>query len=400
MITKPILLDETGQMMLSAMNRQNALLEIMASDKIAELTTNLEEIHRLVREGIAHEVLDIGDQINVSWSDGTNSYTVPLDIVHFGNVELQDGEIVPGMWLQWHYCTPFGVQFDNYEAFYVATEGLSAGTYHVTLAQTWSQAVAGSYQFTLTQDVPEGGYLMGFTTMADRAPSAWTVSSYASQTATSAIETVAVESGDGGTDLGTMPYNKAGTLNSMYRTGYGYHRWSQSGIRQWLNSKAAVGAWWTPQNAFDRAPSELSSQRGFMAGFDDDFLAILGKVKVTTALNTYEDFATDREDTYDTFFLPSLEQMYGTPQLAGAEGEYWEYWKRALGLTSPAGTGSSNVYEAYKTYAINAKTSAQNVRLRSASRGHSSPWGVSSAGYLGHNNPSSSDRCAPACVIC
>ena len=401
MITKPILLDETGQQMLSAMNRQNALLEIMASDKIAELTTNLDEIHRLVREGIAQEVMSIGDQINVAWSDGTNEYTVPMDIVHFGNVELEDGEILPGMWLQWHYCTPFGIQFDNYEAFYVATEGLAAGTYHVSLAQTWSKAIAGSYQFTLTQDVPAGGYLMGFTQMPDKNPDTWTVSSYTSQTAATAIETVAVASGDGGTDLGTMAYTVPGTLNCMQRVGYGYNRWSQSGIRQWLNSKAAAGSWWTPQNAFDRAPSELTSQRGFMAGFSDEFLRILGKVKVTTALNTVEGHATDREDTYDTFFLPSLEQMYGTPQLAGAEGEYWEYWKRALGLTSPSGTGSANIHEAYKTYAINAKTSAQSVRLRSASRGYAgSPWIVNSAGYLTYTYANLSFRCAPACVIC
>ena len=402
MITKPILLDETGQMMLSAMNRQNALLEIMASDKIAELTTNLEEIRRLVREGIAHEVLDIGDQINVNWSDGTNSYTVPLDIVHFGNVELQDGEIVPGMWLQWHYCTPFDIQFDNREAFYVAPEGgLAAGTYHVTLAQTWSQAVAGTYQFTLTQDVPEGGVLTGFSSMPDTAPSNWTVSSRSSQTSTELIETVAVESGDGGTDLGTMPYTVPSTLNSMQRVAYGYNRWSQSAYRQWLNSKAAAGAWWTPQNDFDVPPAQLAGQRGFMAGFDEEFLAVIGKVKVTTALNTVEGHAVDREVTYDTFFLPSLEQMYGTPQLAGAEGEYWEYWKRALGLTSPAGTGSSNKYDAYKIYAINAKTSAQRVRLRSATRGTAyTAWYVNSAGYL-HSAyiAYSSTRCAPACVI-
>lgn len=401
MITKPILLDETGQQMLSAMNRQNALLEIMAADKIAELTTNLDEIHRLVREGIAEEVLAIGDQINVAWSDGTNEYTVPLDIVHFGNVELEDGEIVPGMWLQWHYCTPFGIQFDNYEAFYVATEGLAAGTYHVSLAQTWSKAIAGSYQFTLTQDVPAGGYLMGFTQMPDKNPDTWTVSSYASQTATTAIETVAVASGDGGTDLGTMAYTVPGALNCMQRVGYGYNRWSQSGIRQWLNSKAAAGSWWTPQNDFDRAPNELASQRGFMAGFSDEFLSILGKVKVTTALNTVEGHATDREDTYDTFFLPSLEQMYGTPQLAGAEGEYWEYWKRALGLASPSGTGSANIHEAYKTYAINAKTSAQSVRLRSAHRGSAyGTWLVYSTGYLHSSTANGSGRCAPACVIC
>ena len=401
MITKPILLDETGQQMLSAMNRQNALLEIMAADKIAELTTNLDEIHRLVREGIAEEVLAVGDQINVAWSDGTNEYTVPLDIVHFGNVELQDGEIVPGMWLQWHYCTPFGVQFDGYEALYKATEALPAGTYHFTQASTWSAAAAGTYQFTLTQDVPAGGVIAGLQRLADTAIEGNTVKTYATPDATTPIETATVTAGNGGTDLGTISNTVPGALNSAQRLGYGYNRWSQSGIRQWLNSKAAVGAWWTPQNDFDMPPVELASQRGFMAGFSDEFLSILGKIKVTTALNTVEGLATDREDTYDTFFLPSMEQMYSTPQLAGAEGEYWEYWKRALGLTSPALTGSSYKYPGYLTYAINAKTSAQLVRLRSAFRGYAtSTWVVNSTGYLGGNYAYYSGRCAPACVIC
>lgn len=400
-IVKPILLDETGQLMVSAMNRQNALLEIMASDKIAELTTNLDEIHRLVRSGLAPEVFAAGDQINVAWSDGTNSYTIPFDIVHFGNVTLEDQEVVPGMWLQAHYCTPFGIQFDNAEAFYVAESELAAGTYHVTLAQNWGGAVGGTYQFTLTQAVPAGGMLTGFERMPDVAAENWTVKSWASQTATTATETVAVTAGDGGTDLGTLAYTTVGTLNSMQRTAYGYNRWSQSGIRQWLNSGAAAGSWWSAQNAFDRAPNELSAQRGFMAGFSNDFLSILGKIKVTTALNTVEGLADTSEDTYDTFFLPSLEQMYGTPQLAGVEGDYWEYWKRALGLSSPAGTGSANTYEAYKTYAINAQTSAQYVRLRSANRGGAvSTWLVSSPGYLGTNGAWSSYRCAPACVIC
>lgn len=399
-ITKPILLDETGQALLAAEHRRNALLEILASDKIATLTTNLNEIHQLVREGIASQVLAIGDQINVAWSDGTNDYTMPMDIVHFGDVELQDGETVPGMWLQCHYCTPFGVQFDNAEAFYVCESALPAGTYHVTLATTWSKATAGTYQFTLTQEVPAGGVLAGFERMPDVLPENWTVKSYTSPSAASPIETVAVTSGTEGTDLGTMASTTVGTLNSMQRTGYGYNRWSQSGIRQWLNSKAAAGAWWTSQNDFDMPPTELASKQGFMAGFSDEFLNILGKVKVTTALNTVEGLGDTSEDTYDTFFLPSLEQMYGTPQLSGVEGDYWEYWKRALGLTSPAGTGSANANEAYKTYAINAQTSAQNVRLRSAYRGYAYiTWNVYASGYLYTTYAWYSLRCAPACVI-
>lgn len=401
MITKPILLDETGQQMLSAMNRQNALLEIMAADKIAELTTNLDEIHRLVREGIAQEVLAVGDQINVNWSDGTTNYVVPLDIVHFGDVQLQDGETVPGMFLQWHYCTPFGIQFDNYEAIYKAAEGLAAGTYNFTLSETYSAAEAGTYQFTLTEDVPAGGIIAGLRALADNGIIGNTVKTYASNSATTEIETATVSAGNDGTSLGSFTKSVPGTLNCAQRFGYGYGRWSQSAYRQWLNSAAAAGSWWAPQNDFDTPPTELATKRGFMAGFDDEFLAILGKVKVRTALNTVEGLSDTYEDTYDTFFLPSLEQMYGTPQLADAEGPYWEYWKRALGLTSPALTGSSNKYDAYKTYAIEARTSAQYVRLRSASRGNANvAWLVSSTGFLGSFHAYNSLRCAPACVVC
>jgi hypothetical protein len=81
------------------------------------------KIKNLVRLGIAEKALPVGSQIVTNWTDkaANVTYVAPWDIVHYGNVTLQDGEIVPGMFLQWHYATPFGVQFDNYEAFYYAT---------------------------------------------------------------------------------------------------------------------------------------------------------------------------------------------------------------------------------------------------------------------------------------
>jgi hypothetical protein len=347
--------------------------------------------------GIANEVMTIGDQINVNWSDGATDYVMPFDIVHFGGVTLQDGEVVPGMFLQSHYALPAGVQFDNYEAFYLAPDGLEAGTYNVTIAQNWGKIQGGDYQFTLTKAVPSGGCLTGFEKISSAEN--WTVKSFADMETNTPIETVTVAVGSEGAALGIMPYNKAGeTVNSMYRTGFGYHRWSQSNIRQYLNSNADTGKWWTSQNVFDRAPSQLATMQGFMKGFSEDFLKILGKVKVTTALNTYEKFETDREDTYDTFFLPSLEQIYASPKLAGAEGEYWEYWKRALGLTSTAEI--NRAYEAYKTYALNSKSSLQSIQLRSASLGSLDIWSVLSTGVLGNYGPYNAIRCTPVCVVC
>ena len=99
-----------------------------------------------------------------------------------------------------------------------------------------------------------------------------------------------------------------------------------------------------------------------------------------------------------SLFSPSKEQIYNTPQIEG-EGEYWEYWKRALGLTSPS-ANYPTVYPAYKIYAINAKTSAQYVRLRSAYRGGAHfTWTVSSGGTVSNYGARTSSRALPSLVI-
>ena len=120
-----------------------------------------------------------------------------------------------------------------------------------------------------------------------------------------------------------------------------------------------------------------------------------------TALNTVTDSGDGTtETTFDKIFLPSLQQIFNEPQLADAEGEAWEYWKRALGLTTYA-KHHPEVYEVYKTYAINAKTAAQACRLRSAYRGYANlTWSVNTGGYVGYYTAYYAGRCAPACVIC
>lgn len=405
--TIDLVTETTAKGILAAAQHRNALLEVLAADKVASVTSDLEAIQRIVKNGLAPELFNIGDQIIVPWTDkaADKTYEVPLDIVHFGNVELKDGETVPAMYLQWHYATPFGVQFDNYEAFYYCEEALAAGTYYVTMGNSWGNNVVSgkSYYFTLTQDVPAGGQLAGFRGMPDQAVANWKVYSYESREATVALETVSVTEGTEGTYLGTLSsstkYAESG-INNMQRVGYGYNRWAQSGIRQWLNSKAAVGAWWKPQNVFDRAPDQLTTQAGFLSGFEDEFLNILGEIKVVTNLNTTSDSEIGAQEiTYDKIFLPSLEQIYVAPQLAG-EGEYWTYWKRATGATTPQ--AQYGTYPERITYALENQTSAQYVRLRSAYRGYACfTWSVYASGgvYYGFHAYDAL-RCAPACVIC
>jgi len=402
----------------SALERQNLLLtQLIQSQSEATPISTLNEIAEIVRRGEAPNVFSIGDQINVKWNNGQNDYILPFDIVHFGDVQLQDGETVPGMFIQSHYALE-GVQFDQNEAFYVVPAGgLAPGTYHFTMGNSWgSHVVSGKvYQFTLAESYAEGDLLqLGTATsetsgLPDTAPANWRVRTYKASgsipagSAANATEIVTLTEGSGGTDLGTLSsstkYGTAG-INNMQRSGYGYGRWSQSAIRQWMNSDAAAGAWFSPQNPYDRKPDQLAALRGMKAGFEEGFLNILKPVKVTTALNTVTDSDIGTtEDTFDMFFLASLEQEYCVPQLAGAEGAYWEYWRRRLGVSTPQASGQVNAN--HIRYAYNAKSSPQHCRLRSAGRGFAtSTWTVASSGSLGYGSATGADRAVPACVIC
>ena len=399
----PILLNETGLLMLDEMKRQNAYLAMLAEGKRSEIYSSMSQIASIVRgNDVEHnqQMFPIGDQIVMPWKDlddtnhntDDNAYRVAWNIVHHGLVELQDGRVVPGMFIQMDKCSAYGVQFSHIQAFYQAAEALAAGTYHVTFGVKYSDSfVAGSVgQFTLTQELPVGGRLV----VTGNKVQAW-----ASAVAATFTEEVNLTAGDGATSLGTIDSTtrlSADGLNCMQRITYGHNRWSTSAIRQYLN---ALGQnWFASKEDFDIRPDQYGKY-GFMAGFSDEFLAAIKPVKVTTALNTVEGFATTTEDTFDTFFLPSLQQMNINPQLANVEGDTFEWWKEALGRSTFVGTGSNNIFDAFKVPAINTN-SPQGVRLRSAARGHAYfTWGLSTSGYAG-NSASSALRFSPVCVIC
>ena len=404
----PIMLNETGLLIKDALDRQNGYLAMLAEGKRSEIYSSMAQIAHLVRTSSLDDLprlFPIGDQIIAPWKDMDDNetvYQVAWNIVNYGMVTLNDGSEVPGLWLQMHLCSAYGVQFSHSQAFMNCQDGLAAGTYHVTFGATWGSngADAGTnWQFTLTQAVPAGGRLSGFESLPDVATTTFKVKSWATPGAANPIETVDVTAGDGGTSLGTMQYASVGDdgLNSMQCTGYGHNRWGTSALRQYLNSTGAD--WWKTQEDFDIRPDQYA-KKGFMSGFSDDFLAAIKPIKVTTALNTVEGFSTATEDTYDTFFLPSIEQMNANPQLANVEGSYWPYWRKRLGVTGPVGWYTENTYEGFKIPALNAN-SPQAVRLRSALRGYAShAWYVYSSGAVNYHGASYAPRFAPACVIC
>lgn len=176
----------------------------------------------------------------------------------------------------------------------------------------------------------------------------------------------------------------------------GYNRYSHSAQRQWLNSAADAGEWWEAKHLGDLPPSQLSTLKGFMAGLDADFLAVVHPVKVKTSCNTVTDGGVT-DTTIDKFFLQSVEEVYGSPQIADIEGPYFPQWKVLTGMESP----SNNNNDGRKCPRVSSPTgSAVYVRLRSAYRGGSNyAWLVNTSGNLSYYYASSSYAALPACVI-
>ena len=357
-------------------------------------------------------------------------YEMPWDVVSFETGTLQDSSTKPVMFLQSHWCLPFGTQISNYQAFLYAIDGLPAGTYHVTMGVNWgSNVVSGkTYQFTLANALPAGGQLSGFEGAPDQSPVNWKVKAWASRTATSVTETVSVTEGDGGTDLGTFTTAGAqvvpasgtpatystvtigGTdytyygLNSLHRVAYGNNRWLHSAIRQWLN--ASTSDWWVSQTVFDRVPS-YASYPGFLSMLPADLVAVMQPIKQVTALNYVTDGGTsgspEYDVTYDKVFLPSWEQHYlkvdstfgGT---AGLEGTAWEYWKRVAGVNSP--WAAYTTHEEFIQRDMTASHTARYCWMRSANRGNGYHVAfVYSSGHCSTYYAISGNYAAPACAI-
>ncbi len=200
----------------------------------------------------------------------------------------------------------------------------------------------------------------------------------------------------------TVPYGSydtvlKGTVQNVGAYQYGYNRWRDSGQRQWLNSAAAAGEWWESTHLGDNPPSQLASRAGFMAGLDTDFLAVITPVKVKTAANTVTDGGVV-DTTIDKFFLQSVEEMYGVPQLADAEGPYFPYWKTKTGLDAP----NNGNNDGRKIPRVSAPSgSAVTVRCRSSFRSYViHAWGCYTSGQLNSNYYSYNSYAAlPACVI-
>ena len=194
--------------------------------------------------------------------------------------------------------------------------------------------------------------------------------------------------------------NTTGTYYNQIR-GNGWNNWKYSMIRQWLNSDAAASSqeWFTPSHVGDGSPNNtVLNYAGWLADIDQDLAAVVAQVTISTAANTVTDGGATYTTT-DKFFLPSKEEVYFSPQVSGAEGEVWDYYKDNVGYTSPNdGNSATRMFITYPT-----SSSPYNVViwwLRSAYRSYAyTAWYGSTYGDASLTSANYAYYVTPACVI-
>ena len=350
------------------------------SDKVfRESPKTWADVQSIVRAGLANEYFSIGDQLTCSH----DTYgTLTWDIIGIDCETPADTTKTHSLTLQLHrLCTTFA--FDASEALYYADTELAAGTYNFTLLSGYDTAYGGgkTYQFTLANAVPSGGQIM-FPWKYNTQAADTKISTYASKTSLTPIETVSVTEGSGGTALTST--------NHTHCVRYGSNRWSKSLVRQWLNSTADAGAWWTSQSNYDRPIERVNTEAGFLKGINADFLSVIGSVKKSTAKNqTTEGGGAEILD--EKIFLPSAAEVYGTN--GGSEGNPYPYYSQNSSLSS-AGNGADTNRIKYLG------GTAEKWWLRSCHQFSGNYMRhVTVTGAIETNNPPNSYGITPVCAV-
>lgn len=343
-----------------------------------------EDVQRIVRLGLAPKTFAIGDQLICNHA--TYGELV-WDIIGFDHDVPNDDTQTHSMTIQLHSLLSDSLMYDAIEALYYAETELPAGTYNFTLLSGYDTAYGGgkTYYFTITKPVPAGGQIV-FDWGYQKQAAECKISTYASQTSTTVIESVGVTEGSEGTALENT--------NHTHRARSGSGRWSQSAIRQWLNSDGEKSAWWNPSNIYDRPVKYASTNNGFLNGLDADFLAVIGEVTKRNALSPVAD-GGGYEDTTELMFLISRGEVYGGNENGINEGTPYPYYSENSDL-SAAGTGA----DANRIKSKVGGNAAAYWRLRSCNSSYGNYVRlVNLTGNISSDTASNGYGVAPACNI-
>lgn len=359
----------------------------------------------LIEQGKFGDVYPVGTTFYTPFHYNNQTYQFPWQVADTSReVTYPDGSKHVRPILQALYLIPQQVQFSQYRAFLKCPQGLAAGTYNITFGQAWGNNLTVdhlNWNFTLTKAVPSGGRIAGFRDLQDSITSADNLKIRVMDAeGKTVLENVTATEGtaEGGTNLGTLGYTvRNGNLSSMQEAFYGYNEYHYSAYKQFLDSAAPKNEWWTATDGWDCAPDALATYDGFLSCFDEEFVSILKTVQVKTAKNTVQGSAYDTD--YLRCFMPSLEEMYITPQTSGVEGAYLPLNKDYVGKDSPNGLWSENANTGLIKYDLISKQ-ASWYRLRSCNRGYAySAWYVYGSGGVSYSLARDANRSLPLVVI-
>ena len=343
--------------------------------------------------------------ITFPWADGNNTYDMEMNVCAIEKATLQNNRQIDVATLESNYVLPFDCVYGEPEAIVALDENqtLSAGDYYFKIANdSWGNNNGKYVCFTLSETLTAGKQIRKKSGAYNADISNCTLgifTSGADRTGTTLAFTVETTQPSSGTDLGQT--DGTGYCNYWHCVVLGYNRWKYSAVRQYLNSDATAGNWWTQQHKWDVMPAYATSKNGFLYGLAASIKEHIKETKVVTARNTVFNSGDTplggNDETYDKVFLISLEQSYINPQVTG-EGSVWEYYQQL--------NGTSTKYAQYGTYAdlikydIGAKTTARSRWLRSAFRGNAYVvWYVTASGYVGNSTATYGFRVAPCLRI-
>lgn len=118
--------------------------------------------------------------------------------------------------------------------------------------------------------------------------------------------------------IALLPFDaKESTNPDTNRKNYGNNRYSVSNIRQWLNSNAKAGKWYSAQHEYDAPPSAANvtndpyeSKAGFLEMLDPAFTSYLLPTTLTVEKPNLDSGGT--ETVTDKMFLASNTEVFGT----------------------------------------------------------------------------------------
>lgn len=283
------------------------------------------QMQDVIRNGDANRYFEVGDEIPIRRGSSNIIYQIPAIDYDYPI----DSQYTHSMRLLMKNCFT-NIPFCPQQAIYYAASTLTAGTYWFLDSRTSKYC-----SFTTTINVPSGGQIV-MTFGANPFPFT-SAKTYASQTSTTEIETIAATISDTIPGSGTH----LTTINDGSRARWGSNNWLNSAMRQYLNSPFTAG-WNTAKTIYDHPQFTLID--GFLNGIDEDLLACIGNVRLRTVLNPVDNEGTvGYADNEETIFLPSCTE---------------------IGL----GNSVTNVYETPVTADGTAKTSAMPLFNSNADR--------------------------------